>query len=480
MKAEKLAGLKPERVFAYFEKLCSIPHGSRNTKRISDYLVSFAKDYGLRYIQDEANNVIIFKAASAGYEDHQPVILQGHMDMVCQKNEGVSIDMDCESIDITHDGQYVFAKGTTLGADDGIAVAICLAILEDDTVAHPPLEVIITSDEEIGLIGANAIDLSMLKGRRMLNLDTPYDNVFNVGCGGGARVAMELPVSREPYAGTQVRLTLEGLHGGHSGSQIGKNYANANKAMAALLEALSETVELRLVSLSGGTAGNVIPNACQAVIALEKVDEDEITKTCNAFIARLKESNEEPNAVLMPVLLSHGTEDALTAEATVRVIDFLNALPDGVQQWSPDFEKLPLTSLNLGVAELKEKLSILTAVRSGANRNRQQLQDTLKKLAEEYGCSHCESGIYSAWEYRKESPLRDTLVHLYEQRNGASPIVRVVHAGLECGVLSEKLPGLDCVSMGPNALEIHTTRERLDIASTQRTWGFLLDILRAL
>lgn len=480
MKAEKLAGLKPERVFAYFEKLCSIPHGSRNTKQISDYLVSFAKDRGLKYIQDEANNVIIFKSASAGYEDHQPVILQGHMDMVCQKNEGVSIDMAGQPIDVTHDGQYVFAKGTTLGADDGIAVAICLALLEDDSAVHPPLEVVITSDEEIGLIGANAIDLSMLKGRRMLNMDTPYDNVFNVGCGGGARVTMELPVSKEPYAGSRVRLTLEGLHGGHSGSQIGKKYANANKAMAALLETLRKTVEFRLVSLSGGIAGNVIPSACQAVIALERADAEAITKTCNAFMAQLKESNEEPNAVLMPVLLSQETGDALTAESTIQAIDFLNALPNGVQQWSPDFEKLPLTSLNLGVVELNEKLSILTAVRSGVNRNRQQLQDALKKLAQEYGCSHSESGIYSAWEYRKDSPLRDTLVRLYEERNGTSPVVRVVHAGLECGVLSEKLPGLDCVSMGPNALEIHTTRERLDIASTERTWNFLLDILKQL
>ena len=480
MKAEKLAGLKPEAVFAYFEKLCSIPHGFHNTKQISDYLVSFAKGQGLRYLQDEANNVIIFKDASAGYESHEPVILQAHMDMVCQKNDGVVIDMEKEPVDVTHDGQYVFAKGTTLGADDGIGVALCLALLADNEVSHPPLEVIITADEEVGLIGANAIDLSMLKGRRMLNLDTPYDHVFNVGCGGGARVAMELPVNAAPYAGNRVRLTLEGLHGGHSGSQIGKNYANANKAMAALLDMLRKSVDFRLVQLSGGVAGNVIPSASQAVIALEKVDPETITGICRSFTARLKQTSDEPNAVLMPALLSEKEGTALTAESTAQVIDFLMALPNGVQQWSPDFKELPLTSLNLGVVELKESLQILTAVRSGANQNRQQLQNTLKDLALEYGCAHSESGIYSAWEYRKDSPLRDTLVRLYERRNGASPVVRVVHAGLECGVLSEKLPGLDCVSMGPNALEIHTTRERLDIASTGRTYEFLQEILKAL
>lgn len=480
MKAEKLAGLKPEAVFAYFEKLCSIPHGSQNTKQISDYLVSFAKGQGLRCLQDEVNNVIIFKDASAGYESHEPVILQAHMDMVCQKNDGVVVDMEKEPVGVTHDGQYVFAKGTTLGADDGIGVALCLALLADRSAVHPPLEVIITTDEEVGLIGANAIDLSMLKGRRMLNLDTPYDNVFNVGCGGGARVAMELPVNTEPYTGDRVRLTLEGLRGGHSGSQIGKNYANADKAMAELLDMLRKSVDFRIVSLSGGVAGNVIPSASQTEIAVDKADGEQIVEICRAFVSQLKSTYDEPGAVLMPSLLSEREGMTLTAESTVRVIDFLMALPNGVQQWSPDFPELPLTSLNLGVVELKESLHILTAVRSGSNQDRQQLQDRLKLLAAELGCGQKESGVYSAWEYRKESPLRDTLVRLYEERNGTEPVVRVVHAGLECGVLSEKLPGLDCVSMGPNILEIHTTRERLDIASTERIWNFLLDILKNL
>lgn len=480
MKAEKLDGLKPEKVFAYFEKICSIPHGSRNTKAISDYLVSFAQEHGLRYIQDAANNVILFKDASVGCETHAPVILQGHMDMVCQKNEGVAIDMEREPVDVTYNEEFVYAKGTTLGADDGIAVAFCLAILADKTLVHPPLEVIITSDEEIGLVGANAIDLSILRGRRMLNLDTPYDNVFNVGCGGGARVSMELPVERTAAEGTAVRLTLEGLHGGHSGSQISKNYANANKQMAVFLDTLRKVQSFRLVGLSGGAAGNVIPGSAQATLLFEKLDAEALTGLCRDFIAQLKQTNEEPNAVLMPVLLPERSAEALTAQSTAGVIDFLLALPNGVQEWSPDFANLPLTSLNLGVVELKESLSILTAVRSGANSHRQALQDKLKALAAEHGCIHSESGIYSAWEYRKESPLRDTLVRLYEERNGTSPIVRVVHAGLECGVLSEKLPGLDCVSMGPNALEIHTTRERLEIASTERTWNFLLDILKNL
>lgn len=476
-----LAGLEPQSVFSYFAKICAIPHGSRNTKKISDYLVTFAKDHNLRWIQDAANNVIIFKDASTGYEDHEPVILQGHIDMVCQKEEGCSIDMEKEPIDLTHDGTYVLAKGTTLGGDDGVAVALCLAILADDTLVHPPLEVIFTSDEEIGLIGANAIDLSMLRGRRMLNLDTPYDNVFNVGCGGGARVAMELPVEREGCSGAQVHIALEGFHGGHSGSQIGKHYVNTNKALAQLLEELQKSVPVQIIRLSGGAAGNVIPSASQVILAGEGIDVSFVESLCQSFIEQIRKNNEEPNAAVTVSVLPPQETAILTEQASSKVIALLNALPNGVQQWSEAFKNLPLTSLNLGVVELKEDiLSLLSAVRSGVNQCRQELLQNLQLIAAEHGCSYTESGVYSAWEYRADSPLRDTLVGLYRQRYGQEPVVRVVHAGLECGVLSEKLPGLDCVSMGPNILEIHTTRERLEIASTQRTWAFLLEILKQL
>lgn len=480
MEMKKLAGLAPERVFYWFEKICAIPHGSGNTKQISDFLVSFTKDRGLRYIQDSSNNVIIFKDAGVGYETHAPLILQGHMDMVCHKDAGAVIDMTTQGVDVMHDGTYVFAKGTTLGADDGIAVALCLAILEDDTIAHPPLEVVITSDEETGLLGANAIDLSMLRGRRMINLDTPYDNVFNVGCGGGCRVFMELPVRRKSCTLPRLRFTLEGLHGGHSGSQINKSYANANKVMALLLDSLQKQLPLHLCSLSGGTAGNVIPGSCQAVVAVDRVEPEVMEGICREFLNQLKENYDEPNAALSLAQLKTEEADALTEESTKRVIDFLLALPNGVQAWHPDFDGLPLTSLNLGTVELGDSLQILTALRSGINAEKQVLQERLRKLGEEHGCTYRESGIYSAWEYRKESDLRTTLVRLYRERYSEEPVVRVVHSGLECGVLSQKIPDLDCVSMGPTALEIHTTRERLDIASTERTWLFLQEILKAL
>lgn len=478
MKAEKLAGLQPENVFAYFEKIASIPHGSRNTKGITDYLVAFAEKHHLRYIRDEADNVIIFKDASAGYEDHEPVILQGHTDMVCQKEEGCTIDMEKEPIQLTHDDTYVFAKGTTLGGDDGAGMALCLAILSDDAIRHPPLEVIFTSNEEIGLLGANAIDLSMLEGRRMLNLDTSHEGVFNVGCGGGARVTIEMPVQKESYNDVQWQLSLENFHGGHSGSMIGRGYVNTNKAMAELLEKLGAK---GLIALSGGVAGNVIPSATKAVIAAQGLVQQEAEVICREFEAEIRKEYQEPNASVALTVLPAGQAEALTAASGEKVLAFLKALPNDVQQWSPDFEGLPLLSLNLGVLELKQDtLSMLTNVRSGVNRLREELLEVLQKLAKDHGCVYSQSGVYSAWEYRADSPLRDTLVSVYRREFQEEPVVKVIHAGLECGVLGAKLPGLDCVSIGPNLPEIHTVRERMEIASVQRTWKFLLEILKAL
>lgn len=480
MKAEKLAGLQPEQLFAHFEKICSIPHGTYHCQAICDYLVSFADKNSLRYIRDDANNLIIFKPASAGYEDHDPVILQGHMDMVCQKDEGVSIDMQTQPIDVTHDGEYVYAKGTTLGADDGDSLAMILSILEDKTAAHPPLEIVITADEEVGLIGANAIDLSVLNGHRMINLDTHNDKVMNAGCAGGARVELEMPVEREVFSGALLRIAIEGLQGGHSGSLIGNNLANANKEMAELLLQIHALTPIRIASLSGGVAGNVIPSIAQTVIACDMSYSQQINDLCNNFANHLRTDYEEPGAVVTTSQLRDSSGAVLSQESTLHVLNVIHDLPNGVQRWSPEFEGLPLLSLNLGVVELADSLLLLTNLRSGVNYIRQELQAALKAFAEKHNCSYSESGIYSAWEYRKDSPLRETLLRVYKAHYGGMPTVRVIHAGLECGVLSEKIPDLDCVSMGPTAYDIHTTREKMDIASVHKFYLFLKDVLAML
>lgn len=475
--ANKLAGLEPKAVFEYFEQIANIPHGSWNCGPISQYLVDFADKHGLRSIRDKANNVIIFKDGSAGYEDHEPMILQGHMDMVCQKDEGVDINFETDPLNIDYEGDLIFAHGTTLGADDGIAMALFLAVLADDTIAHPPLEVVFTADEEVGLIGANAIDVSMLKGRRMLNVDTFREGTFTAGSAGGAYVTVKLPVERAAYEGAQLQLRIDGLRGGHSAGVVAFNYGNADKAMGELLHNLGQ---IRLIALSGGTAGNAVPRTSQAVLAAQGMDMNRVENACKALQTKLQTENGECDATVTFELLPAMKTQAVIAEDSVTVAALIDHLPNGVQAWETAFDGLPQTSLNLGIMELKEQLELLIYPRSSINAQRQALQDKLKQIVENHGGIYGQYGVFSAWEYRPESPLRDLMSNLYKEMFGQEPIVRVVHAGLEGGAFADQLPGLDCISTGPQAYDVHTTRERMEIASMGRFWEYLLALLKAM
>ena len=480
MNANKLAGLEPASVFAYFEKLCSIPHGSGNTKAISDYLVSFAKEHGVRYIQDALNNVILFADGTAGYEDHAPVILQGHMDMVCEKDADCPIDMATEGLDITHDGKFVFANGTTLGADDGIAVAFALAILSDPAIPHPPLEIIITVDEETGMFGAADIDLSMLKGNTMLNLDSDAEGVFTVSCAGGCRATISVPFDRRPVYGPCVKLVVDGLKGGHSGVSIHKKLCNANKVMGEFLSRVEKLMPLCITKLSGGDKDNAIPRSCEVTLVAMGTNIERINGVAEALQNELREQFDEPELVVYGEDVDALGGNALSTSDSSKVIALLCASPNGVQTMSQDIEGLVQTSLNLGVVRLEDKLSMTFAVRSSVGAEKRELLDRLSQLAKFYDAEYMEVGDYPAWEYRKDSPLRETMVSVFERIYGRKPKVEAIHAGLECGLLSEKIPNLDCVAMGPTAYDIHTSRERLDIASTKRTYEFVLEVLKAL
>ena len=316
MNAVKLAGLEPASVFGYFEKICSIPHGSRNTKMISDYLVSFAVEHGIRYIQDELNNVIFFQEGTCGMEDHAPVILQGHMDMVCEKDADCSIDMDNEGLDVTHDGQCVFAKGTTLGGDNGIAVAYALALLADKTIPHPPLEIIITVDEEIGMEGAAGVDLSMLKGRTLVNLDSENEGIFTVSCAGGARGTIHLPVERRVVYGPCVKLTVDGLQGGHSGVEIHKNRANANKVMGEFLSRVQKLMPICITKLQGGAKDNAIPRSCSVSLVMLGMQAERINDIAAELQTEIRSQYDEPEAVVYGDNLDALGGNALTSEST--------------------------------------------------------------------------------------------------------------------------------------------------------------------
>ena len=476
----KLAGLEPASVFGYFEQLCAIPHGSGNTKMISDYLVNFAKEHGIRYIQDELNNVLLFADGTCGYEDHAPVILQGHMDMVCEKDADCPIDMEREGLDITHDGEYIFANGTTLGGDDGVAVAFALALLTDPTIAHPPIEVIITVDEEVGMEGATGVDLSMLKGRTMINLDCENEGVFTVSCAGGARGTITLPLQRRAVYGPCVKLTVEGLQGGHSGVEIHKNLGNANKIMGEFLSRVQKLMPLCITDITGGAKDNAIPRACQVTLVAMGSHIERINDVAAQLQEEVRATFDEPEARIYGDDVDALGGNALSTQDSAKVIALLCSAPNGVQSWSRDIEGLVQTSLNLGVVRLADELRMTFAVRSSVNQEKRELLAQLQELAKLFDAQYSEMGDYPAWEFKKDSHLRDTMVRVFERMYGKTPVVEAIHAGLECGILSDKLPGLDCVAIGPDMQDIHTSRERLHIASTRRSWEFLLEILKEL
>ena len=480
MNTIKLAGLEPANVFGYFEEICSMPHGSGNTKIISDYLVKFAQEQGLEYIQDELNDVIIFVPGTCGMEDHAPVIIQGHMDMVCEKDADCPIDMDKEGLDIAHDGNYIYANGTTLGGDDGVAVAFAMALAADRSIPHPPLELVITVDEETGMFGAAGIDLSMLKGRMLLNIDSEDEGIFTVSCAGGARSTIKVPFARKAVYGPAIRLVVDGLQGGHSGVEIHKNRANASKVMGEFLRRIQEKMPLCLTAFAGGSKDNAIPRTCEAMAVALGNDLDCINEIAAQLQAEIRANFAEPEAVIEAFNADALGGNALSVEDTAKAIALLCEVPNSVQAMSTKIPGLVQTSLNLGVAKLDENLSLTWSVRSSVNQEKQDLLQRLRDICQAYGGQYSQMGEYPAWEYKEDTLLRDTMVDVYTRMYDKAPEVVAIHAGLECGLLGEKLEGLDAVSIGPEMHDIHTSREKLGIASTKRTWEFVLEVLKAL
>lgn len=476
-----LSNLEPKEVFQYFEDICSIPHASYHESKISDYCVEFAKKHNLTYYQDDLKNVILIKEASPGYEQEEPIILQGHLDMVCEKEPDCEIDFDTDGLKLMVEGDYITADGTTLGGDDGIAAAYALAVLASDTALHPKLEVIFTVSEEVGMEGASNIDVSMLEGRRLINLDSEEEGIMLAGCAGGAGVECRLPVHRMPAAGRMMNITITGLTGGHSGTEINKGRANANILMGRILIALSKTVKYKLASFAGGRKENAIPRECAAGICLAPEDYEQAVQA----VVRLQQDFSREYAVtdkdIKVTAQQSGSlpSQMLDEASTMQAVLFVNMLPNGIQAMSADVEGLVETSLNLGILRLEESQLILRyAVRSSVGSANEALIDKLTYLSQGVGGSTQVSGIYPAWEYKRESPLRDKMAAVYERMYGRKPVIEAIHAGVECGLLAGKLPGLDCISIGPDMQSVHTTEEKLSISSTKRVWEYLLEVLK--
>ena len=484
MQHDVLSHLEPRAVFHFFEELSRIPRGSGNTAAASAWCAAFAQERGLPCRRDEAGNVVIWKAASPGYEDRPAVILQGHLDMVCVQDAGVNHDFASQGLQLYADGDFVRARGTTLGGDNGIAVAMILAVLAENSLPHPPIEAVFTVDEEIGLLGAAALDCSDLSGRALINLDSEDEGVLTVSCAGGARcdISGELAVEKAP--GLLCTLTISGLQGGHSGMEIGKGLANANKLLGACLEALSDRVPVRLASLRGGDQDNAIPKEAQAELVIPLGEAETLAALTNhwAKTAAAEFAATEPGlTAAFTCQDAPGTHSALGSEDSRQFISLLQAYPNGVLAMSRDIPGLVQTSLNLGILRLEGGVyQLSSSIRSSVGAEKEALSRRLEELASQFGAQFGQRGDYPAWEYRKDSPLRETMVQVFQQQYGRAPTVEAIHAGLECGLFAGKLPGLDAVSLGPDLQEVHSTRERLSISSTERTWRYLTAVLEAL
>lgn len=471
------------KVFDYFRQIAAIPHGSFHTKEISDFLVAFAKEHGLDYVQDESNNVIITKKASEGCEDAEPLALQGHIDMVLASEPDKEIDMLTEPVTILEEDGWMTADGTTLGADNGIAVAMMLAVLADESLVHPLIECIFTSDEEVGLIGASNIDLSGLKSRRLLNLDSEDEGVFCAGCAGGAEVVCEMPMKRKIREGRILNVRVAGLRGGHSGQDIHIGSANGNYILARALYRIFLQTPFNLISINGGDADNAIPTGSEARILFREDADTE--KALDAFQKHAEVIAAEYKVTDPGMSWSAEWEEAENAGAvskknTRNILEYIIALPTGVTHMNPVIKEMPQTSLNLGIIRThKNHLTLEFMVRSGVNSQNAYLAERVACITRGFGGKPVIRSSYPAWEFRKDSPFRSLAVQTYRDLTGEEPKVEVIHAGLECGILSGKLPELDCISAGPNLEHVHTVRERMNIASVENVWSFVLELLKA-
>ncbi|MDO4619572.1 MAG: aminoacyl-histidine dipeptidase [Lachnospiraceae bacterium] len=478
-----LKGLEPDRVFHFFEAVSDIPRSSGKTEAVRDYLLQFAEERSLVCSADEGGNVVIKKAASEGYEEAPAVIMQSHMDMVCVKTADSEHNFDTDALELFVEGDTLYADGTSLGADDGIGMAMTLAVLDDDTLAHPAIEAVFTNDEEIGLLGASAFDASVLQGKRMLNLDSETEGVFTCGCAGGSRVDSIIPVNRMRMKGLPVVITVCGLAGGHSGEAIDTYRPNANKLIGRILYELTNVAAYSLEGVSGGEKDNAIPVEAKARLVIDEEDYPIIITTVEKIEKELKkEFRGIDNGVRVKIEKGNPHKmDVLDMDSQDKIISFLLHTPNGVLQMSGQTPGLVQTSCNLGIVRTGEKeFAATTGTRSSVASGRKSVELAIREISASLGGGVHIYGDYPAWEYRESSPLRDTMTACYRELFGAEPVVQQIHAGLECGLFAEKINGLDAVAIGPTVTDIHTTDEKLSISSVQRSWELIKTVLAAL
>lgn len=475
-----LENIEPEKVMYYFEKISRIPHGSGNSDGLSDYIAEFAKKKNLEFYQDSFKNIIVIKEATKGKETSKTLIIQGHLDMVAEKKPGSTHDFSKDPLKLRVEGDFISAKDTTLGGDDGIAVAYALAILDSKDIPHPKLEVVFTVDEEIGMIGAANIDLSFLEGKYVLNIDSEEEGVLTVGCAGGLKALVQIPLTRYELLGTKYTIRIHGLKGGHSGIEIDKERANSNILLGRILYELRSKTEVKLLNFYGGSQDNAIPRESTAEVVLTSQEVFYVKTLLEEQMSKLnKEFLDSDSGIKIEI-----TENKLSTYKVIsdseldKIVFFLMNVPNGVQNMSAKIPGLVETSTNLGIVRMDENyFEAVFALRSSVKIRKEALSLRIKSLSKYLGATYTEGANYPEWDYNKDSKLLSIMIEVYKKNYGHEPKITTIHAGLECGYILEKIDGAHAVSFGPNMFNIHTTEEKISISSIERTYNYLLEIL---
>ena len=469
-------------IFKNFEAISKIPRCSGNEKQISDYLVKFAENLGLEVIQEGSLNVIIKKPASKGYENARTVILQGHMDMVCTKVEGVEFDFDKDSIELVTQGDLLRAKETTLGADNGIAVAMIMSILEDKSLNHPQVIALITTEEETGMDGVLNLDSKNISGDILINLDSEDEGTALASCAGGVKNLVELPIkwTKANNEKSFFSIKISGLLGGHSGIEIDRNRANAIKLLARLLEDLDKQLDIDLADISGGEKMNAIAKMAQATLAVAKEDENKFKDITKIWEKIFKDEFQisDPD-IAIEIKEGKKTNEIFSKPTKNSLITILRLIPNGIETMSSSIEGLVESSNNIGVLEIEdEKIIFSNAIRSSIKSLKDELNSRIDIICKLTGAQMKLIADYPEWQYKVESPIRDLMSKVYEDKYDKKLKINAIHAGLECGFLKEKLGDIDMISIGPDIRDVHTPNENLSISSTERVYEFLVEVLR--
>ena len=479
----KLAGCEPQRVFEIFEEISNVPRCTYHIEGITAHCIEFAEKLGLPVRKDEAGNVIITKPGTEGYESSEPVILQGHLDMVAEKLPESTHDFLSEGIELYVEDGFVRAKGTTLGGDNGIAVAMAMAVLESKTIAHPPIIAIFTADEEEGMSGAEGLDFSQIPSRKVLNMDSEAEGIITAGCAGGIQNDTVMTIARETVSGIKFTLSVSGLSGGHSGMTIHEQRGNAIIIITRMLTELRKAFGIKVVDITGGSKNNVIPSGCVATFVVEEEKIADIQKMVENLEKEIRyEFADEEAGMTFELTVDNVVEaSAITDESVLPVLTYVMTCPNGVIAWNRKLKGVVETSVSIGIITTEgTEARMVHLIRSSVESEKELLYKQMTMLAEGLGGKSVRNSDYPAWQFAVQSELRDVASVAFEKCYGHAPEISVVHCGLECGIFTGHQPDLDCISFGPDILDVHSTNEHLDIASVERTWKFLVQILEDL